>query len=273
MKTKLLPIKTVCVATPAYILAIALLSAGLASAQDCLILKRMGPADQITSHMYSFGIRGKQFQYVEGALPKGIKFHGRLTDHDVRKIQDAGGRFVVLEPKFTGADLAEARRGCIANYSQAAPEKPEVSNAASSAPVASNQVVRKEPDVVVAQPAPIPPVPTVAPQPSVRPAVLTTDDHPVDDHRPMEDHRPASPANSATVSASAEGTVSITSDTEGAEIFVDSVGRGHAPTIIKLPAGRHSVQLVSAGHKDWVSEIELKGDSIVNVSAVFQAKQ
>ena len=65
MKTKLLPSKTVCVATPAYILAIALLSASL-SAQDCLILKRMGPADQITSHMYSFGIRGKQFQYVEG---------------------------------------------------------------------------------------------------------------------------------------------------------------------------------------------------------------
>jgi hypothetical protein len=261
MKTKLLPTKTVCVAAPAYSLVIVLLAAGLSNAQDCLILKRMGPADQITSHMYSFGIRGKQFQYVEGALPKGIKFHGRLTDHDVRKIQDAGGRFVVLEPKFTGADLAEARRGCIANYSQAAPEKPEVSNAASSSPVTSNQVVRKEPDAVVAQPAPIPPVPSGVPQPAVRSVALS-----------MDDHRPASPPNSA-VSAGLEGTVSITSDTEGSEIFVDSVGRGHAPTILKLPAGRHSIQLVSAGHKDWVSEVDLKGDSIVNVSAVFQLKQ
>jgi hypothetical protein len=27
----------------------------------CVILKRMGPADQVTSHLYSFGIRGKQF--------------------------------------------------------------------------------------------------------------------------------------------------------------------------------------------------------------------
>jgi hypothetical protein len=62
--------------------------------------------------MYSFGIRGKQFQYVEGQLPKGIKWHGRLTDNDVRKIQDAGGKFVILEPKFTGPDLAEARKGC-----------------------------------------------------------------------------------------------------------------------------------------------------------------
>ena len=58
----------------------------------CVILKRMGPANEITSHLYSFGIRGKQFQYVEGTLPQGISFHGRLTDHDARKILDKGGR-------------------------------------------------------------------------------------------------------------------------------------------------------------------------------------
>ncbi len=54
-------------------------------AGPCVVLKRMGPADEITSHLYSFGVRGKQFQYVEGQFPKGIKFHGRLTDHDVSK--------------------------------------------------------------------------------------------------------------------------------------------------------------------------------------------
>ena len=46
--------------------------------QPCVILKRMGPADEVTSHLYSFGIRGKQYQYVEGKFPEGIKFHGRL---------------------------------------------------------------------------------------------------------------------------------------------------------------------------------------------------
>jgi hypothetical protein len=46
----------------------------------CVILKRMGPADEVTSHLYSFGIRGKQFQYVEGDFPRGLKFHGRLTN-------------------------------------------------------------------------------------------------------------------------------------------------------------------------------------------------
>jgi hypothetical protein len=34
----------------------------------CVILKRMGPADQVTSHLYAFGTRGKQFQFVEGQL-------------------------------------------------------------------------------------------------------------------------------------------------------------------------------------------------------------
>lgn len=83
-----------------------------ASLGPCVILKRMGPADQITSHMYSFGIRGKQFQYVEGEMPAGVKFHGRLTDHDIRNIQDHGGRLVIMEPKYSADDLREAKQSC-----------------------------------------------------------------------------------------------------------------------------------------------------------------
>ena len=83
-----------------------------ASNGPCVILKRMGPADQITSHMYSFGVRGKQFQYVEGEMPAGVKFHGRLTDHDVRGIQDHGGRVVIMEPKYSADDLREAKESC-----------------------------------------------------------------------------------------------------------------------------------------------------------------
>ncbi|MGH9430832.1 MAG: hypothetical protein ACRD3T_04760 [Terriglobia bacterium] len=88
-----------------------------AAAEPCVILKRMGPADQVTSHLYSFGIRGKQFQYVEGELPKGVKFHGRLTDHDVRKIEDSGGRVTIINSHYTDQELQNARKSC----SQAAP--------------------------------------------------------------------------------------------------------------------------------------------------------
>jgi hypothetical protein len=80
--------------------------------KPCVILKRMGPADEVTRHLYSFGIRGKQFQAVEGQLPTGVSFHGRLTDHDVRNIQNKGGKVVVIEPKYTTVDLDHARQEC-----------------------------------------------------------------------------------------------------------------------------------------------------------------
>src|SRR5215831_20522119 len=83
-------------------------SAGHAPEASCVLLKRMGPADEVTSHLYSFGIRGKQFQFIEGQLPKGVKFHGRLTDHDVRIIQDHGGRVSILDNHYTAEMLRDA---------------------------------------------------------------------------------------------------------------------------------------------------------------------
>ena len=85
---------------------------GHAPKASCVILKRMGPADQVTSHLYSFGIRGKQFQYIEGKLPEGFPFHGRLTDHDVRNLQGRGTEVIVLESHYTSDDLKQARDDC-----------------------------------------------------------------------------------------------------------------------------------------------------------------
>jgi hypothetical protein len=86
--------------------------AGHATQATCVILKRMGPADEVTSHLYSFGFRGKQFQFVEGKLPDGFPFHGRLTDHDVRNLQSRGAEVLVLEPHYTTEDLKQARADC-----------------------------------------------------------------------------------------------------------------------------------------------------------------
>ncbi len=85
---------------------------GHADQASCVLLKRMGPADQITSRLYSFGIRGKQFQYLEGKLPAGCPFHGRMTDHDVRNLQGRGAEVIVLEPGYTADTLKEAREEC-----------------------------------------------------------------------------------------------------------------------------------------------------------------
>jgi hypothetical protein len=112
---------------PAMIVVLACL-AGPAVAQEsgsksCVILKRMGPADEVTSHLYSFGIRGKQFQFVEGDFPKGMKFHGRLTDHDVREIMDKGGKVSVVEKDYKHEDLADARKSCAEQVAQPTDQK------------------------------------------------------------------------------------------------------------------------------------------------------
>ncbi|PSH05120.1 MAG: hypothetical protein CXZ00_02895 [Acidobacteria bacterium] len=86
--------------------------AGHANQAGCIVVKRMGPADQVTSHLYSFGIRGKQFQYVEGKYPEGFPFHGRMTDHDIRNLQGRGAEVLILEPSYTTDDLKRAREEC-----------------------------------------------------------------------------------------------------------------------------------------------------------------
>ncbi|MDP9158749.1 MAG: PEGA domain-containing protein [Acidobacteriota bacterium] len=67
-----------------------------------------------------------------------------------------------------------------------------------------------------------------------------------------------------------DGTASVTSNPDGAVLFIDSIGRGQAPIIVKISPGKHSFQLVMAGYKDWISEVEVRSGSIVNVSASLE---
>ncbi len=126
--------------------------AGHAAQATCVILKRMGPADQVTSHLYSFGIRGKQFQYIEGKLPEGFPFHGRLTDHDVRNLQGRGTEVVVIESHYTSEDLKQARADCRGETGKT-PNQAEAKEAPQDAkPVESNAVA---PAAAASVPAPI----------------------------------------------------------------------------------------------------------------------
>ena len=66
------------------------------------------------------------------------------------------------------------------------------------------------------------------------------------------------------------GTVSVTSTPDGADIFVDSIGSGHTPLILKVNSGMHVVQVTTAGYKDFVSEVTVTPDGIVNVTATLE---
>ena len=76
----------------------------------------------------------------------------------------------------------------------------------------------------------------------------------------------AAEASSATIAPQipapeGNGTVSITSDPDGAEIFVDDKFFGNAPATLKLPVGTHSINLKIPGRPDWRRTLEvLKGN-------------
>jgi PEGA domain len=94
---------------------------GHADQATCLILKRTGAVDQVTSRVLSFGIHGKQFQYIEGKLPEGFSFHDKLSEHDVRNLQVRGSEVIILSSDYMPDELQQAREDC-----RAATRKPTV---------------------------------------------------------------------------------------------------------------------------------------------------
>ncbi len=77
--------------------------------------------------------------------------------------------------------------------------------------------------------------------------------------------------SNASLSAAPEalGTVSISSDPDGAEIFVDDKFHGNTPATLKLPAGPHAVVLKFAGHADWRRNLEVLKSSKTSLKAAL----
>jgi serine protease Do len=68
------------------------------------------------------------------------------------------------------------------------------------------------------------------------------------------------------------GTITITSDPDGAEIYVDEKFVGNAPAKLKLPAGPHSIVLKSRDHASWRRLLEVFKDSQVSLNADLDQK-
>jgi len=68
------------------------------------------------------------------------------------------------------------------------------------------------------------------------------------------------------------GTITITSEPDGAEIYVDEKFVGNAPAKLKLPAGSHSILLKSRDHTDWKRYLEVFKDSQVSLKADLDEK-
>ena len=86
----------------------------------------------------------------------------------------------------------------------------------------------------------------------------------------------SAPADPVQVAASAPdvpdgiGTVTISSDPDGAEIFVDDKFHGNTPATLKLPTGSHAFVLKFPGHADWRRTLEILKSSKMSLKATLE---
>ncbi len=65
------------------------------------------------------------------------------------------------------------------------------------------------------------------------------------------------------------GTVVLSSEPDGAEIFIDGKFHGNTPATLKLPAGSHAILLKLPGHTDWLRTLEVLKSSKVSLKAAL----
>ena len=81
----------------------------------------------------------------------------------------------------------------------------------------------------------------------------------------------ANSSSNASLSAAfdAVGTVSISSDPDGAEIFVDEKFHGNTPALLKLTIRSHAIVLKFPGHADWRRTLEVLKSSKTSLKATL----
>jgi serine protease Do len=67
------------------------------------------------------------------------------------------------------------------------------------------------------------------------------------------------------------GTVNVTSDPDGADVYLDGNFVGNAPATLKLSVGVHTIGLKSPGRADWERTINIQKDSQVSLRAVLKS--
>ena len=75
------------------------------------------------------------------------------------------------------------------------------------------------------------------------------------------------PAGAAGAPAEgATGLVKVTAQPEGADIWVDGAFVGNAPAQLKLAPGKHRIQVIKEGYKNWEKEITVMAGSELTIN-------
>jgi len=77
-------------------------------------------------------------------------------------------------------------------------------------------------------------------------------------------------STSSTIAYEGVGTIQISSEPDGSEIFVDEKFHGNTPAILKLPSGSHMIVLKFPGRADWKRTLEVLKSSKVTLRATLE---
>ena len=84
-----------------------------------------------------------------------------------------------------------------------------------------------------------------------------------------EDSSDSEPSKISSPAPDGIGTVIVSSDPDGAEIFVDDKFHGNTPATLKLATGSHVFVLKFPGHADWHRTLEVAKSSKVSLKATL----
>ena len=82
-----------------------------------------------------------------------------------------------------------------------------------------------------------------------------------------------SSAASQNTASDSYGTVSLSSDPDGAEVYLDGKFIGSTPAMLTIAAGEHALRLTSPNREPWERSVEILKDSQVSVKAQLAPAQ
>jgi len=79
--------------------------------------------------------------------------------------------------------------------------------------------------------------------------------------------------SAAAVAIDDKGSITVKSDPDGAEVYVDEAFVGNAPATLRLSNGKHTVKVSQAGYKSWSKELAVFAGSEVQLKAALEKEQ
>jgi PEGA domain len=77
-------------------------------------------------------------------------------------------------------------------------------------------------------------------------------------------------STSSAAPADATGTVSVKTNPDGADVYVDGQFYGNSPATLKLKSGKHTIGVKMSGYKDWSRELATEVGSDAHLTATLE---